>query len=280
MKIQKIDEKEELSWFSRLTRFLISVNIIPVNRTHSEEIRFSWFSLRTLLFLTGSYLPIGIILFCFLFQYDFLVEYFEKSTTIYLKFEVIIIDLSVIFLFLSSPVQVLCLCRPFTELQEISMDKSLKFLNKIDLFQTFFGIAISFSFTAFLYAHYMEVCKLVENATPDQCFANVFVVPLFLIMYSVVFLLISYNTVYVWLQHIEEIFTRQNVANKIEWAEQCMKIYSRLEQFMGPYFFLWATQSQLVWTILFFLAISLAISNNGFSTISVLMHSLGNDLVF
>ena len=110
--------------------------------------------------------------------------------------------------------------------------------------------------------------------------SNTIYLPKWFIQCSVVFLLISYNTVYVWLQHIEEIFTRQNVANKIEWAEQCMKIYSRLEQFMGPYFFLWATQSQLVWTILFFLAISLAISNTGFSTISVLMHSLGNDLVF
>ena len=275
MKISKIDKKVEMSKFSKWTRILIAVNIIPLYRRIGEETRFSWFSFRTLLFLIGSYFPIGVITISLFIQSDFLSEYLNKICTVYLKFEVIVIVVSIIFLFLSSPIQVLCLCRLFSQLQEISMANSLKFLSKRDLLEVISANIIAAGFMAFVYAHYMEVCNVLDNITPGRCFVNVFLMPFAMIWYSVFFVVISYFMVLVWLQHIEEIFKRKNVVNKLKWADHCTKIYKKLEHNLGPYFFVYFTQSQIIWTILLFLAISLAISNNGFSTTSLLMHSLG-----
>ena len=65
MKIQKTDKKFEMSIFAKLTRVLIAFNIIPVSRTNSEQIRFSWFSSKTFLFLIGSYSPLLVIFISF-----------------------------------------------------------------------------------------------------------------------------------------------------------------------------------------------------------------------
>ena len=280
----KKDNLIKMSRFAKFTRFLISINLIPVYKTNSGTIRFSWISIRTVLFLIGAYVPFGVIVFyIFIVGNEFWTDYWEKSTQIYLKFEVLIISIAPIFFFLSSPLHVLCLCRPLAEMQEITMDKSLKFLNKYDLLHLIPVDIIALGFVVFIYAYYMEVCTAVESATTDQCFTITFLVPFFLICCSILFCVIAYFMVLVWVQRIEEIFKQKNVANKIIWAENCTKLYKQLELYMGPYFFVCITQSQIIWTILCFLAMSLAISNNGFSTMSVLMHSLGmstNNKVF
>ena len=122
----------------------------------------------------------------------------------------------------------------------------------------------------------MEVCKLIENSTFETCFTIVFMVPFFLIGYSIFFLAVAYYMVLVWFQNIEKIFQHKNVSNKIKWAEKCIMLYELLEQNMGTYFLVYFVQSQFIWIIVFFLALSLAISNSGFSMTSIIMHSLGN----
>ena len=277
MKIPKIKSTIRMSTWAKITRFFIAVNIFPIYRKNCEEIRFSWLSFRTFLFLVLSYMPFVVIVVSVWTQYDFWSEYIEKSTSIYLKFEIMIIWISLVITFVLSPIQVLFLCHPFIKLQDISMSTSLKSFSNIQLLELLPANLISGGFIAFCYAHYMEVCKLVENTNHGTCFANILVVPLFLTFYGMVFLAIPYFIALIWLQNIEEQFKCKckNVTNKLQWAEKCIKLYQQLEHSLGSYFLVYFTQSQFIWIILFFFAISLAISDNGFSRMSVLMHSLG-----
>ena len=106
MKIQKIDKKFEVSFVAKFTRVLIAVNLVPVTRTNSEQIRFSWFSLRTFLFLIGSYSPLVVILISLnIMQADFTAEYYEKSTKIYLKFVLDNVVISICFLVFPNQIQ-------------------------------------------------------------------------------------------------------------------------------------------------------------------------------
>ena len=276
MQIPKLKSKTKMSMWSKFTRILIILNIFPIYRNNFGNIRFSWLSFRTCLFLIVSYFPLLFIFVCLLTQYEFGTEYIEKSTKIYVKFEILVILVSLTFVYLLSPLQILYLCKPFCKLQEISMDTSLSFVKKFDLLELIPANIISFGFTAFIYAHYMEVCKLIENSTFETCFTIVFMVPFFLIEYSIFFLAVAYYMVLVWFQNIEKIFQRKNVSNKIKWAEKCIMLYELLEQNMGTYFLVYFVQSQFIWIIVFFLAISLAISNSGFSMTSIIMHSLGS----
>ena len=271
----EINDEEMSSWWSKICRYLIALNIIPVFRNSIGDIRFSWISCRTFLFLMASYFPSVTIVILILIQSDFVEEYIEKSTLIYLKFEILIIILSFFIMFALAPIQVLCLCKPYVKLQSISMSKSLKFLKKDDLLELLPANIISTGFVAFIYAHYMEVCHLIDNDNSVTCFTNLFLAPLCFLYLGVFFLVISYFIVLIWLRHIEEKFTKNDVPNKIDWAEDCVKLYNKLEKSMGAYFLVYFTQSQVLWILLLFLAMSLAISNNGFSTSSILMHSLG-----
>ena len=177
---------------SRICRYLIALNIIPVYRNSLGDIRFSWISCRTFLFLMASYFPSVTIVILILIQSDFVEEYIEKSTLIYLKFEILIIILSFFIMFALAPIQVLCLCKPYVKLQSISMSKSLKFLKKDDLLELLPANIISTGFVAFIYAHYMEVCHLIDNDNSVTCFTNLFLAPLCFLYLGVFFLVISY----------------------------------------------------------------------------------------
>ena len=123
----------------------------------------------------------------------------------------------------------------------------------------------------FTIGHYDGISKLLEGYSWEIIFIYVLLCPVFLLLYTAFFISVS-----VWLRNIEDLFHYdQEHLNKIEWAEDCVKIYNKMEIHFGVYFLFYFTMSQFIWTILFYLAISLAISNNGFSTESVLLQSLG-----
>ena len=128
----------------------------------------------------------------------------------------------------------------------------------------------------FTIGHYDGISKLLEGYSWEIIFIYVLLCPVFLLLYTAFFISVSYCLVLVWLRNTEDLFHyNQEYLNKIEWAEVCIKIYNRMEIHFGVYFLFYFTMSQFIWTILFYLAISLAISNNGFSTESVLLQSLG-----
>ena len=110
----------------------------------------------------------------------------------------------------------------------------------------------------------------------ETIFIYVFLCPVLLILYSSFLISVPYYLVLVWLRNIEELFyCDQDVTDKVEWAEHCIKIYNKTEEHLGGYFLFYLTLSQFVWIILFYLGISLTISSNGFSTSSFILQSLG-----
>ena len=94
----------------------------------------------------------------------------------------------------------------------------------------------------------------------ETIFIYVFLCPVLLILYSSFLISVPYYLVLVWLRNIEELFyCDQDVTDKVEWAEHCIKIYNKTEEHLGGYFLFYLTLSQFVWIILFYLGISLTI---------------------
>ena len=90
-------------------------------------------------------------------------------------------------------------------------------------------------FKAFIYAHTMEVCDIMENVTIGRCYINVFLIPFCLLWYGVTLVAMTYMIALILIQNIEEKFKCKNPSNKIAWAEECICLYNQLEQSMGPY---------------------------------------------
>ena len=122
----------------------------------------------------------------------------------------------------------------------------------------------------------MGISELMGDYSWETSFIYVFLCPVLLIIYSSFLISVPYYLVLVWLRNIEELFCcDQDVTDKVEWAEYCVKIYNKTEEHLGGYFLFYFTLSQFVWIILFYLGISLTISSNGFSTASFMLQSLG-----
>ena len=103
MKIKmKNFNQDELSASAKMTRFFIKINLLPVYSTSNfENVTFSWMSLRTLVYLLITYLPVPMLVILFKLQPEFAEKYFEEVGKYYAT-----IDIMAIFTFVCMPLLV------------------------------------------------------------------------------------------------------------------------------------------------------------------------------
>ena len=77
------------SKFTKFIRLLSNVYILPIEyKNNFKEVKFSLISSRTLIsFMVTSILFIITIIWWFVFQWDFILQYFEKSLNVYHMFD-------------------------------------------------------------------------------------------------------------------------------------------------------------------------------------------------
>ena len=118
---------------AKMTRFLIRINLLPVYaRDNFEDVRFSWISLRTFVYLLMTYMPVTILVILFKVQPEFVAKYFEEVGKYYAT-----IDIMAFFAFISiplllGPIFVLLVSEAFCQLKVITLRPSLKFMEWSD----------------------------------------------------------------------------------------------------------------------------------------------------
>ena len=138
MKIKDIHYNvEELSASAKMTRFLIKINILPLyGSSNFEKIRFSWFSLRTLIYLLLAYLPVPLLVVLVSSQPEFYAKYAEAVGNSYNKIDIMVMVTFFCIPVVTGPIFVLTICEAFCQLKVVTLKSSLKFMEWSD-FATF-----------------------------------------------------------------------------------------------------------------------------------------------
>ena len=84
-------KRSSASKFTKFIRFLSNVYILPIEyKNDFKDVKFSLISLRTLISFTIASIPILItMIWWFVFQWDFMSQYFQKSLNVFHTFDFI-----------------------------------------------------------------------------------------------------------------------------------------------------------------------------------------------
>ena len=77
------------SKFTKFIRFLSNVYILPIEyKNDFEEVKFSWISVKTFISFIIASIPFSCtMVWWFVFQWDFMSQYFQKSLNVYHSFD-------------------------------------------------------------------------------------------------------------------------------------------------------------------------------------------------
>ena len=240
------NEKDSLSLSAKVTRFLVTINMIPVSVNKAfTDATFSVLSFRTLVYLIIANSPGFAIGITWLLQPDFANEYFTKAAEFYVTFEKVVIMFFYFLMFITNPFHLLFFGEAFCRLKEVSMSKSLAVAPSIEGFSsaTIFGNTI------------VPFCILMT-------FAGLFVSPTFLLGVC-------------WLNTIEENFLEKGNEDILSWAECCIALYKKTEKVFGKTFLFEISLCQVYWVISLFMAISLAVGETKIGKMLLMMNSIG-----
>ena len=113
-----------------MTKVLIWLNLLPVQVKDDYTVAsFSWHSMRTFLFLLFSFSPMIAVGISWLVNFQFFLDYFEQCSKLYITFEILIVMTFYTVFIINGPINILCICKPLSELKEITLKRTTKGIN-------------------------------------------------------------------------------------------------------------------------------------------------------
>ena len=270
------NEKDSLSLSAKLTRFLVTINMIPVSvNKHFTDATFSVFSFRTLVYLIVASSPGFAIGITWLLQPDFANEYFMKAAEFYVTFEKIVIMFFYFLLFITNPLHLLFFGEAFCKIKEVSMKKSLAGL-KSDKNGFFVGLVFLLGGLYLHYiGHYFTVAPSIEGFSSATILGNTIVSFGILLTFSGLFVSPTFLLGVCWLNTIQENFLKKDNEDILSWAEYCIALYKKTQKVLGKSFLFEISLCQVYWVISLFMAISLAVGETKIGTMLLMMNSIG-----
>ena len=134
------------------------------------------------------------------------------------------------------------------------------------------------AFVVILSGHYLAISPMLIDVSSHVSLINILFVPGFFCVITSMLLFMPKCLVIIWLTNIDEIFNLKNVKEKLSWAEHCIDLYQKLENYLGNFQLWYLAVGQITWIVSFFFTISLALGNKGEWKIQNLMHAMGEIL--
>ena len=270
------NEKDSISLSSKATRFLVTINMIPVSVNKAfTDATFSVFSFRTLVYLIVANSPGFSIGITWLLQPDFANEYFMKAANFYVTFEKIVSMFFYFLMFITNPLHLLFFGEAFCGLKEVSMSKSLVGL-KSDKNGFFVGLVCLLGGLYLHYiGHYLTVAPSIEGFSSATIFGNTIVPFCILMTFAGLFVSPTFLLGVCWLNTIEENFLEKGNEDILSWAECCIALYKKTEKVFGKTFLFEISLCQVYWVISLFMAISLAVGETKIGKMLLMMNSIG-----